>query len=36
MVRHQWVDIDYMRNKKDMHFNRILEACDFYGITDLL
>jgi hypothetical protein len=36
MVRHQWVDIDYMRNKKDMHFNGILEACDFYGITDLL
>jgi hypothetical protein len=25
-----------MRNKKDMHFNRILEACDLYGITDLL
>jgi hypothetical protein len=36
MVRHQWVDIDYMRNKKDMHFNKILEACDFHGITDLL
>jgi hypothetical protein len=36
VVRHQWVDIDYMRNKKDMYFNRILEACDFCGITDLL
>jgi hypothetical protein len=35
-VKHQWVHIDYMRNKKDIHFNRILEACDFHGITDLL
>jgi hypothetical protein len=25
-----------MRNKKGMHFNRILEACDLHGITDLL
>jgi hypothetical protein len=25
-----------MRNKKDMHFNKILEACDLHGITDLL
>jgi hypothetical protein len=25
-----------MRNKKNIHFNRILEACDFHGITDLL
>jgi hypothetical protein len=25
-----------MRQKKDMHFNRVLEACDFHGITDLL
>jgi hypothetical protein len=25
-----------MRNKKDMHFNRIFEACDLHGITDLL
>jgi hypothetical protein len=25
-----------MRNKKDMHFNRILEACDLHDITDLL
>jgi hypothetical protein len=30
------VDIEYMRNKKDMHFNMILEACDLHGITDLL
>jgi hypothetical protein len=36
MVRHKWVDLDYMRNKKYMHFNRILEACDFHGITYLL
>jgi hypothetical protein len=25
-----------MRAKKDMHFNRILEACDLHGITNLL
>jgi hypothetical protein len=25
-----------MKNKTDMHFNRILEACEFHGITDLL
>jgi hypothetical protein len=25
-----------MKNKKDMHFNRILEACDLHGIIDLL
>jgi hypothetical protein len=25
-----------MRNKKDMHFNGILEASDLHGITDLL
>jgi hypothetical protein len=25
-----------MRQKTDMHFNRVLEACDFHGITDLL
>jgi hypothetical protein len=36
VVKHQWVHIDNMRNKKDMHFNRILEAYDFHGITDLL
>jgi hypothetical protein len=36
VVKHQCVHIDYMRNEKDIHFNRILEACDFHGITDLL
>jgi hypothetical protein len=25
-----------MRNKNDMHFNMILEACDLHGIADLL
>jgi hypothetical protein len=25
-----------MRKQKNMHFNRILEACDLHGITDLL
>jgi hypothetical protein len=24
-----------MRNMTDMYFNRILEACDLHGITDL-
>jgi hypothetical protein len=33
VVKHQWVNIDYMRQKKDMHFNRILEDCDLHGIT---
>jgi hypothetical protein len=36
VVKQQYVDVEYMRNKKDMHFNRILEACDLHGITDLL
>jgi hypothetical protein len=36
VVNQQYVDIEYMRNKKDMHFNRILETCDLHGITDLL
>jgi hypothetical protein len=36
VVKQQYVDIEYMRNKKDMHFNMILEACDLHGITDLL
>jgi hypothetical protein len=36
MVKQQYVDIEYIRNKKDMHFNRVLEACDLHGITDLL
>jgi hypothetical protein len=34
VVQHQWVHIDYMRQKKDIHFNRVLEACDFHGITE--
>jgi hypothetical protein len=25
-----------MRNKKDMHLNRVLEACDLHEITELL
>jgi hypothetical protein len=25
-----------MRQKTDMYFNRVLQACDFHGITDLL
>jgi hypothetical protein len=36
MVKQQYVDIEYMRNKKDMHFNRVLEACDLHEITELL
>jgi hypothetical protein len=36
VVKQQHVDIEYMRKKKDIHFNRILEACDLHGITDLL
>jgi hypothetical protein len=36
VVKHQFVHIDYIRAKKDMHFNRILEACDLHGITNLL
>jgi hypothetical protein len=36
VVKHQWVNIDYMRQKKDVHFNRILEACDLHRIIDLL
>jgi hypothetical protein len=36
VVKQQHVDIEYMRNKKDMHFNRVLETCDLHGITDLL
>jgi hypothetical protein len=35
VVKQQYVDIEYTR-KKDMHFNRVLEACDLHGITDLL
>jgi hypothetical protein len=36
VIKQQYVDIEYMRNKKDTYFNRILEACDLHGITDLL
>jgi hypothetical protein len=36
VLKHQWVHIHYMRNKKDIHFNKILEACALHGITDLL
>jgi hypothetical protein len=36
VVKQQYVDIGYMRQKKDMHFNRVFEACDLHGITDLL
>jgi hypothetical protein len=36
VVKQQYVDIGYMRNKKDMYFNRILETCGLHGITDLL
>jgi hypothetical protein len=36
VVKQHHVDIEYMRNKKDMHFNKVLEASDLYGITDLL
>jgi hypothetical protein len=36
VVKQQYVDIEYMRNKKGMHFNRVLEACDLHEITTLL
>jgi hypothetical protein len=36
VVKQQYVDIEYMRKKKDMHLNRVLEACNLHGITDLL
>jgi hypothetical protein len=36
VVKQQYVDIQYMRNKKDMYFNRVLEACDLHEITALL
>jgi hypothetical protein len=36
VVKKQYVDIEYMRKKKDMHFNRVLEACDLHEITGLL
>jgi hypothetical protein len=36
VVKQQYVNFEYMRNKNDMHFNRVIEACDLHGITDLL
>jgi hypothetical protein len=36
VVPARWIHIDYMKSKRDMHFNRILEACEFHGITQLL
>jgi hypothetical protein len=36
VVKRLYVDIEYMRNKKDMHFNRVLEACDLHEIITLL
>jgi hypothetical protein len=36
VVKHQWVHINNMKSKRGMHFKRILEACEFHGITDLL
>jgi hypothetical protein len=36
VVKQQYIDIECMRNKTDMHFNRVLEACDLHDITDLL
>jgi hypothetical protein len=36
VVKQQYVDIEYMRKKKDMHLNMVLEACDLHDITDLL
>jgi hypothetical protein len=36
VVQHHWVHIDYISQKKDMHFNRVLKACDFHSMTDLL
>jgi hypothetical protein len=36
VVPMQWINFDYMRKKKDANFNRILEACDFHGISNIL
>jgi hypothetical protein len=36
VVKQQYVDIEYMRKKKGLHFNRVLETCDLRGITDML
>jgi hypothetical protein len=32
----QWVHLDYVQKKKDATFNKILEACDFHGISNVL
>jgi hypothetical protein len=32
VVKQQYVDIEYMRNKNGMHFNMILEAYDLHGV----
>jgi hypothetical protein len=36
VVQMQWIHFDYMRKKKDATFNKILEACDFHGITKIM
>jgi hypothetical protein len=36
VVPMQWVHLDYMRKKKDTTFNKILETCDFHGISKIL
>jgi hypothetical protein len=36
VVLMQWVNLDYMKSKKDATFNMILEACEFYGISHIL
>jgi hypothetical protein len=36
VVKQQYVEIEYIRNKKDMHFNKVLEACDLHENTELL
>jgi hypothetical protein len=36
VVLMQWVHLDYMKSKKDITFNRILEAYEFHGISHLL
>jgi hypothetical protein len=36
VVKQQYVDIEYMWNKKDMNFNKVLEAYDLHEIIGLL
>jgi hypothetical protein len=36
VVPMQWVHLDYMRKKTDATFNKILEACEFRGISYIL